>query len=54
VVRTAQKHGVDVQSYLTWLFERRGTHRHRFGLSASQLTPAAYKKQLDERVASAA
>jgi transposase len=43
VVRTAQKHGLDVQAYLTWLFERRGTHRARFGLSAAELTPAAYK-----------
>ena len=43
VVRTAQKHDLDVQAYLTWLFERRGTHRARFGLSAKELTPAAYK-----------
>jgi hypothetical protein len=28
---------------LTWMFERRGTHNARFGLSARQLTPAAYK-----------
>ncbi len=43
VVRTAQKHGHDVQAYLTWLFERRGTHRARFGMSTAELTPAAYK-----------
>lgn len=43
IVRTAQKHDLDVQAYLTWLFERRGTHRDRFGLAASELTPAAYK-----------
>lgn len=43
VVRTAQKHDLDVQAYLTWMFERRGTHRQHFGLSAAQLTPAAYK-----------
>lgn len=43
VVRTAQKHDLDVQAYLTWLFERRGTHRARFGMSARELTPAAYK-----------
>ena len=54
VVRTAQKVDVDVQAYLTWLFERRGTHRHRFGLSASQLTPTAFKKHLAERLATAA
>lgn len=43
VVRTAQKHDLDVQAYLTWLFERRGTHRARFGMRARELTPAAYK-----------
>ena len=43
MVRTAQKHGLDVQAYLTWLFERRGTHRHTFGMTAKELTPAAYK-----------
>jgi transposase len=43
VVRTAQKHDLDVQAYLTWLFERRGTHRARFGMTAAELTPAAYK-----------
>lgn len=43
VVRTAQKHELDVQAYLTWLFERRGTHRARFGMRARDLTPAAYK-----------
>ena len=43
VVRTAQKHDLDVQAYLTWLFERRGTHRARFGMAARELTPAAYK-----------
>ncbi len=46
VVRTAQKCGVDVQAYLTWLFERRGTHRKQFGLSAAELTPMAYRDQL--------
>jgi transposase len=43
VVRTAQKHDLDIQAYLTWLFERRGTHCDRFGMSARELTPAAYK-----------
>ena len=43
VVRTAQKLDLDVQAYLTWLFERRGTHRKRFGMAASALTPMAYK-----------
>jgi transposase len=43
VVRTAQKHELDVQAYFTWLFERMGTHRKRFGMAAKDLTPAAYK-----------
>ena len=43
VVRTAQKLKLDVQAYLTWTFERRGTHRRRFAMAASELTPAAYK-----------
>lgn len=43
VVRTAQKNGLDVQAYLTWMFERRGTHRRHFGVPAKDLTPAAYK-----------
>ena len=27
VVTTAKRHGLDVQAYLTWIFERRGTGR---------------------------
>jgi transposase len=48
VVRTTQKCGLDVQEYLTWVFERRGTHRHKFGLPASALTPVAYREQLEQ------
>jgi transposase len=47
VVRTAQKVGVDVLAYLTWLFDRRGTHRHAFDLTAAELTPMAYRAQLE-------
>src|SRR5690606_32735769 len=43
IVRTAQKHDLDIQAYLTWMFERRGTHRAEFRMSATELTPAAYK-----------
>lgn len=43
VVRTAQKCGVDVLAYLTWMFERRGTHKDRFGMTAAELTPMAYR-----------
>lgn len=45
VVRTAQKCDLDVQAYLTWLFERRGSHRKHFGMSAAELTPMAYRDQ---------
>lgn len=37
---------VDPQAYFTWALERRGTHADVFGLSAEQLTPAAYKTTL--------
>jgi transposase len=46
VVRTAQKCELDVQAYLTWVFERRGSHRNAFGMSASELTPMAYRAQV--------
>lgn len=49
IVTTAQRHGLDVQAYVTWMFERRGTAKQRFGLRADQLTPAAYKQMLEER-----
>lgn len=54
VVTTAKRHKLDVQAYLTWMFERRGTRKRHYGLSAAQLTPAAYKKMLEERERSAA
>lgn len=54
VVTTAQRHGLDVQTYLTWMFERRGTRKREYGLTAAELTPAAYKKMLDEKRSRAA
>ena len=33
-------------AYLTWMFERRGSHRKRFGMSAGELTPMAYREML--------
>ncbi|MEL6715674.1 MAG: IS66 family transposase, partial [Planctomycetota bacterium] len=45
VVRTAQKCDVDVMAYLTWMFERQGTHKKSFGLSAADLTPMAFREQ---------
>ena len=35
--------GVPVQAYLTWAFERLGTHRDVYALPIDQLTPAAFK-----------
>ena len=48
VVTTAQRLGLAVQVYLTWMFERRGTRKRAFGLTAAQLTPAAYKQMLEQ------
>lgn len=41
---TCRRLGVDYEAYLTWAFIRRGTHRDKYGLSAEELTPAAYKR----------
>ena len=30
-------------AYLTWMFERRGTHKAQFGMTAAELTPMAYR-----------
>lgn len=46
IIATCRAVGVPVQAYLTWAFERLGTHRDRFRLAASQLTPAAFKAAL--------
>lgn len=43
VVRTAQKCDLDVLAYLTWMFERRGSHRKTFAMAAADLTPMAYR-----------
>jgi len=43
VVRTAQKCNLDVLAYLTWMFERRGSHRRTFAITAAELTPMAYR-----------
>lgn len=51
VVETAQRMGLDVLDYLCWAFERRGTWRLKFGLTAAETTPAAYKKALENMVA---
>lgn len=43
IVATCRTLGVPVQAYLTWAFERLGTHRAQFGLPLAALTPAAFK-----------
>jgi transposase len=48
VVETAKRHGLDVFAYLTWAFERRGTWRKVYTMSAADLTPAAYKRAIAE------
>ncbi len=46
VVRTAQKCNLDVLAYLTWVFERRGTHKKKFAMTAAELTPMAYRNAI--------
>lgn len=46
IIATCRAIGVPVQAYLTWAFERLGTHRDVFGLPIEQLTPAAFKLTL--------
>jgi transposase len=46
VVRTAQKCEVDIEAYLTWMFERHGSHRKKFAIPVAQLTPMAYRAHL--------
>lgn len=46
IVATCRTVGVPVQAYLTWAFERLGTHRDVFALPVDQLTPAAFKRTL--------
>jgi transposase len=43
IIATCRAIGVPTQAYLTWAFERLGTHRDHYGLAAEQLTPAAFK-----------
>lgn len=46
IIATCRAVGVPCQAYLTWAFERLGTHREQFGLAVDQLTPAAFKATL--------
>ncbi len=44
IVATCRALGVPAQAYLTWAFERLGTHRNVFALPLDAMTPAAFKK----------
>jgi transposase len=46
IIATCRALGVPAQAYLTWAFERLGTHRDVFALPLEALTPAAFKKTL--------
>jgi hypothetical protein len=44
IIATCRAIGVPVQAYLTWAFDRLGTHRDVFGLDLEEMTPAAFKR----------
>jgi hypothetical protein len=44
IVATCRAVGVPIQAYLTWAFDRLGTHRDAFALPVELLTPAAFKR----------
>jgi hypothetical protein len=46
IAATCRRLRIDLQAYLTWVFVRVGTHRHKYNLSAADLTPAAYQQAL--------
>jgi transposase len=46
VVGTCRAIGLNAQAYLTWVFDRVGTHRDLYALPLERLTPAAYKASL--------
>jgi transposase len=44
IVASCRAQGVPVQRYLTWAFERLGTHRDEYNLAVEELTPAAFRR----------
>lgn len=44
IVATCRSIGVDPLGYFAWAFTRLGTHRDVYGMSAAELTPAAYAR----------
>lgn len=51
IVATCRNIHINPEEYLAWAFTRLGTHRDAYGLSAAQLTPAAYKQSRPARPA---
>jgi len=49
IVATCRSLGVDPNAYLAWAFTRLGTHRDLFGLTAAEVTPAAFKAEQNAR-----
>lgn len=49
IVATCRTLGVDTVAYLSWAFTRLGTHRADYGLTAAELTPAAFKATTSPR-----
>jgi transposase len=43
IVATCRALGVPIQAYLSWAFDRLGTHRDVYGLALEDITPAAFK-----------
>lgn len=43
IAATCRAIGVDSLAYMTWAFERLGTHREHFALDIDKMTPAAFK-----------
>ncbi len=50
IIATCRAVRVPSQAYLTWAFERLGTHRDQFGLAVEDMTPAAFKATLSALV----
>lgn len=49
IAATCRRVGVDFEDYQTWVYVRRGTHRDKYDLAAADLTPAAYKRFLEQQ-----
>jgi transposase len=43
IAATCRALGVSTQAYMTWAFERLGTHRDLYGLDVADVTPLAFK-----------